>query len=455
MKTLYLRIVYITLIVMVLSSLLGFLGANLYYQVKLKPVNDEKIMKVAKEIKQYYLTNDEVKIENYLEHIGELGYEVLKVNQAGDKKYFGEAFRKTAIDQKVIDDVLAGEPYHGILNFNTGWFITGFFDNDVRNTVGVEVEGYALFIRPSQEDQFGELRIFIAMIALFTGIISVIAVFIMTRFIVKPVRMLTKATKAFSKGETTITLPTKRQDEIGQLARSFEEMTTELSLAEQKRQEFVANVSHELQTPLTAIQGFARILQNQELSKAEREKYLRIITNETNRLSGLTNQLLLLSYLDQTDELLTPEEVRVSEQIQQFTASTEWRWRAKNIFIQMETVPALVLANGPLLYQVWQNIIGNAINYTPIDGEINIKMSHDNDFLFVSISNTGDKIPADDLAHIFERFYQADKMRERTEESSGLGLAISAEIVKRHRGTIQVESNDEETIFTVMLPKHK
>lgn len=90
MKTLYLRIVYITLIVMVLSSLLGFLGANLYYQVKLKPVNDEKIMKVAKEIKQYYLTNDEVKIENYLEHIGELGYEVLKVNQAGDKKYFGE-----------------------------------------------------------------------------------------------------------------------------------------------------------------------------------------------------------------------------------------------------------------------------------------------------------------------------------------------------------------------------
>lgn len=126
MKTLYLRIVYITLIVMVLSSLLGFLGANLYYQVKLKPVNDEKIMKVAKEIKQYYLTNDEVKIENYLEHIGELGYEVLKVNQAGDKKYFGEAFRKTAIDQKVIDDVLAGEPYHGILNFNTGWFITGF-----------------------------------------------------------------------------------------------------------------------------------------------------------------------------------------------------------------------------------------------------------------------------------------------------------------------------------------
>lgn len=217
----------------------------------------------------------------------------------------------------------------------------------------------------------------------------------------------------------------------------------------------MANVSHELQTPLTAIQGFARILQNQELSKAEREKYLRIITNETNRLSGLTNQLLLLSYLDQTDELLTPEEVRVSEQIQQFTASTEWRWRAKNIFIQMETVPALVLANGPLLYQVWQNIIGNAINYTPIDGEINIKMSHDNDFIFVNISNTGDKIPADDLAHIFERFYQADKMRERTEESSGLGLAISAEIVKRHRGTIQVESNDEETIFTVMLPKHK
>lgn len=88
MKTLYLRIVYITLIVMVLSSLLGFLGANLYYQVKLKPVNDEKIMKVAKEIKEYYLTNDEVKIENYLEHIGELGYEVLKVNQAGDKKIF-------------------------------------------------------------------------------------------------------------------------------------------------------------------------------------------------------------------------------------------------------------------------------------------------------------------------------------------------------------------------------
>lgn len=453
MKTLYVRIVTIFLVVMTVSCLLGFFGANLYYQLKLKPLNNHKIMTIAQSIATDYERDKAESLPRYLTQVGKLGYEVYTVDAGGNERFYGDDFRKTDLAAAVVKSVLAGEVYQGILQFDTGLFITGFFDNDVRNTVGVRVGDTAMFIRPSQEAQFGELRIFIALIGLFSALLSIVAVFIMTRYIVKPVRNLTAATAAFSAGKEVRHLPLKRQDELGQLARSFAMMTTELAEAEQKRRKFVANVSHEIQTPLTTMQGFTEILQQSTVSEAEKTRYLKIIAAETKRLSLLTNELLMLSYLDETTALPMGDDISIASQIRQFIQATQWRWHQANITVTLETQDILIQGQASLLYQVWQNLIGNALNYTPQDGRIDIRMSVTTRTVRVALTNTGPVIPATELTKLFERFYIADKQRERQHQSSGLGLAIAAEIVERHHGEIKVASANDKTTFTVTLPR--
>ncbi|HCJ4363327.1 TPA: HAMP domain-containing protein, partial [Listeria innocua] len=222
MKSLYSRIVVTMLVVILSSSLLGFFFANIYYQIKLKPFNDEKTAKIAEEVQQFYQSNASISLKDYLENVGELGYELYLTDGKDQSSYFGGAFRKKDLPNKTVQQVLAGETYHGIDTFDTGIFITGFFDNDVRNTIGVPVkadgEQLALFIRQDPEQQFGELRIFFAMILVFTSIISILFVLISGRYIVKPVVKLTNATKKIRRGNYDVALEVRRKDEIGQLA---------------------------------------------------------------------------------------------------------------------------------------------------------------------------------------------------------------------------------------------
>src|SRR5699024_10113887 len=190
----------------------------------------------------------------------------------------------------------------GIRDFPWKLFITGFFDNELVNTVGVPVhvdgEVYALFVRQDTGKQFGEMRIFLSVLLLLTLLISFLFVVTSTRFIVKPIKHLTAATRKIADGNYHIKLRTNRKDEFGELARDFQRMSDSLALTEEKRQEFVSNVSHEIQSPLTSIQGFSQALREENLTKDEQSHYLSIIEKESVRLSALSKQLLMLSFLD-------------------------------------------------------------------------------------------------------------------------------------------------------------
>lgn len=458
MKSLYSRIVITMLVVILASSLLGFFLANIYYQLKLKPFNDEKTTKIAQEVQQFYQSNASLSLDEYLQSVGELGYELYLTDGGADSSYYGGEFRKKVLPEKTVDRVLRGETYHGIDEFNTGIFITGFFDNDIQNTIGVpvKVDGKteALFIRQDPEQQFGELRIFFAMILVFTSIISILLVLISGRYIVNPIVKLTNATKQIRKGNYDVALEVKRKDEIGQLADSFAKMTGELEKSEAARQEFVANVSHELQSPLTSVQGFATLLASDTLTEKERAEYLAVLSEETTRLSSLTKQLLTLASLDQEAELRKKDQVQLEVQWRQLLQTTEWSWRAKEITINLELDEVNCTGDAELLYQVWSNLLTNAIKFTPTSGTINIRLYQDASHVFVEVEDSGIGISEADIDKVFQRFYKANHSHTREEDSSGLGLSICKKIIHLHHGEIFVESKlGKGTKFTIKLPK--
>ncbi|MEK4194324.1 HAMP domain-containing sensor histidine kinase [Paenibacillus sp. FSL L8-0323] len=456
MRSLYVRMCIVFCSVIVVSSLLGFLVSNIYYQAQIKSQNDAKLTGMAIEVQQFAESHPET-MEDYLRSIAKLGYKIYLTDAEGESRFYGKPFRKEDLDEQQLEKVLNGQIYHGVADFPDSAFITGFFDNQLRNSIGVPVkvnnETYALFMRPDAEVQFGELRVFFAVIIGFTVLFSLGFVMISVLHVVKPITRLTTATKRISKGRYDIKLNTWRRDEIGQLASHFMIMSRELERTNRARQEFVANVSHEIESPLTSIQGFAQALKDSTLPEDERLQYLNIIDQESHRLSLLSKQLLTLSSLDYDPNSIQKKSTDLRAQLRQVVQIMEWRLTEKQLAVRLNLADISVLGDSNLLFQVWMNLLSNAIKYTPAEGSIMISAKLVEQNCIVSVSDTGEGISAEELPLIFDRFYKVDRARTHETHSSGLGLAISQKIVEAHNGNIEVTSTlGEGTTFTVTLP---
>ncbi|MEK5416537.1 sensor histidine kinase [Paenibacillus sp. FSL L8-0708] len=430
--------------------------SNIYYQAQIKSQNDAKLTGMAIEVQQFAESHPET-MEDYLRSIAKLGYKIYLTDAEGESRFYGKPFRKEDLDEQQLEKVLNGQIYHGVADFPDSAFITGFFDNQLRNSIGVPVkvnnETYALFMRPDAEVQFGELRVFFAVIIGFTVLFSLGFVMISVLHVVRPITRLTTATKRISKGRYDIKLNTWRRDEIGQLASHFMIMSRELERTNRARQEFVANVSHEIESPLTSIQGFAQALQDSTLPEDERLQYLNIIDQESHRLSLLSKQLLTLSSLDYDPNSIQKKSTDLRAQLRQVVQIMEWRLTEKQLAVRLNLADISVLGDPNLLFQVWMNLLSNAIKYTPAEGSIMISAKLMEQNCIVSVSDTGEGISAEELPLIFDRFYKVDRARTHETHSSGLGLAISQKIVEAHNGTIEVTSTlGEGTTFTVTLP---
>lgn len=456
MKSLYSRVFIITVAVIIVSSLLGFLVSNIYYHEQLKPFNDEKLVVVAEQMKQYAET-EQSSIDHYLQNAAALGYEIYLTDGQGDDRFYGREFRILDLDEQSKDLVLSGGVYHGVANFPNKLFISGFFENSLSNTVGIHVQlqnkTYALFVRPDTILQFGELRIFFALIGLLTVVISIIVFLMSTRYLVKPITRLSEATKQIAQGNYNLRIPTKRRDEIGQLAKHFMIMSSELERVDQSRQQFVSNVSHEIQSPLTSIQGFARVLSERDLSQEDREHYSTIIEEESRHLSLLSKQLLLLSSLEQGEEALNKNNFSLKTHIRQAVQVLQWQLEEKEILLKLSVPESIQIAGDEvLLMQVWMNLLSNAVSHIPNGRTIDISAEQTNTQCLIYVRDTGNGIAKEHLPFIFDRFYRVDAARERTSGRTGLGLAIVKRIVQIHGGYIEVDSTDNGTTFTVSLP---
>ncbi|WP_077324160.1 sensor histidine kinase [Virgibacillus siamensis] len=458
MRTLYVRIIVITMVIMIASAIIAFAVTNLYYQQFLKPKNDEKITRIAHDIVSIYSHNNGQPLDRFLTDITDLGYKFYLVHKDGQTETFGDSFDSTELPESVIQQVFDGHIYHGIANYPWKPFVTGFFDNKLKNTIGIPINAngseYALFVRPYTTQQFGEMRMFLAVLLVLVLLFSFLLILISTRFIVKPVERLTDATRKIAAGNYHVKLNVNRRDEIGRLASDFTKMSDNLQQTEEKRQEFVSNVSHEIQSPLSSIQGFSQLLREEEMTEEERKHYLTIIENESRRLSQLGKQLLTLSFLDNEMDERETTSIQLGEQLKEVVSAAQWLWVERGITVELEDAPYWIHGNSKLLHQVWMNLLTNAIRYTASGGTVRIYAEERQEAIDVMVDDNGIGIAKKDIPHLFDRFYKVDKARTRTENSTGLGLSIVKKIIELHNGTIMVESEpDHGTTFVVTLPK--
>lgn len=262
------------------------------------------------------------------------------------------------------------------------------------------------------------------------------------------------AMNRITKGDFSVVLNVDQNDPFAKINETINKMANELGTMENLRQDFIANVSHEIQSPLTSISGFAELLRSKDVSEEERLHYLEIIEAESKRLSKLSDNLLKLSSLDAAVTPLALTDFRLDRQLQNALLMLEPQWSEKNLDISLELAVVHMHGDEHLMTQVWINLIHNAVKFTPTGGRIQIILDLRDDMIECRIEDSGIGIAEENLPHIFERFYKVDKARERDLGGNGLGLSLVKKIIELHKGTIRVESNvGSGTVFIIHLPK--
>lgn len=442
MKTLYKQYIIVTLVVIVASITLSMLLLGQIYNAQIRPNTDEENFEVAQEVKQILNAMPEESYDAYFQAVAKLGYQVTIANEAGQMTHYGTAFKKNELNRAMRAIIGTKNVYHGIQAYKERFFFMNHFANDLQNTIGVSIslsgEPHALFIRQDNATLFSEMHFLIVGVIIISGIIILGTMIFLARQLVQPLKQLQKATEQIAQENYDIQLTIERDDELGMLATQFQKMAKRLAENDQTKKDFINNVSHDFQSPLLNIQGYANVLKDGENTEEERVQYLEIIEQETKRLSALTKQLLLLSSLDQKSLPIDKKYFALDQQLKERLFSKRWKLEDKQLELIYELEPVEIYADQHLLEQVWDNLLSNAIRYSEGGSKIAVTCSKKEGFVQVVIQDNGIGIPKEALEKVKERFYRVDP--SRSSQSSGLGLAIVTEIVKRHDGEFVIES---------------
>lgn len=266
-----------------------------------------------------------------------------------------------------------------------------------------------------------------------------------------PVLRLSAASKLVAQGDFSIRLDTETPiNEIRETCESFNTMVQGLGEIETLRNDFVANVSHEFKTPITAIQGYAMLLQDPGLEAGEREDCVARILCNTDRLAALVGNILTLSKIENQSLTLTRAPFRLDEQIRRAIVTLEPKWAAKGIELDAELDSLVYNGCEGLLAQVWSNLIDNAVKFSPVGGTVSLTAAAAGDWVQVSVADQGPGLDEEILGHIFEKFYQGDTSHRS--EGNGLGLTLVQEITALHGGSVEAANREGGgAIFTVKL----
>ncbi|MBP1996355.1 sensor histidine kinase [Paenibacillus eucommiae] len=441
-KSLYVRVVLTFLGVILMSLVLTVVVDYWFYGKKLELEKQDSLIVGGKAIIHSIEESDQASLEAIMQGLMAIPVYTLKI-YTEDKLLFESILpnsEEIQISTEQLEYVLKGGVYRS--DFGPGKVMIG---------LPFQVKGlpHALFIAPREEFLLGGLAQL--SIILFFGCVLIL---IAARYIVTPLQRLTRATRRMAKGDFSIQLQTKRKDEIGQLTASFNQMAKELGMLEQIRQQFVSNVSHEIQSPLTSIKGFTQALMHKKMDEPARIRLLSIIEEESMRLSRLSESLLQLSSLESEHLQLHPRHYPLDEQLRKVVIAYEPQWTAKKLNVELELDEIDICADEDRLNQLWNNLLSNCIKFTGEGGTVQISAAKKKDQIVVAFTDSGKGIPEAEFSSIFKAFYKVDKSRDGSVHGSGIGLSIVKRIADLHQSDIQVSSRvGEGTKFTVTLPE--
>ncbi|AZS13734.1 sensor histidine kinase [Paenibacillus lutimineralis] len=446
MRSLYVRVVFTFLLAVIIGLTVAYISTWMIFQKQLAAEIHEETMSVSNDLIDIYVQTANQGMEPLRSYVHALrDYSIRIIGHGGDVLVLNAKHTKSEITvtTEEAERVLGGE--------------TVVTTEERAEVIGrpFELNGdaYALFVMPVDNNGFSLAKILTTFLLIMFVVGSIIFL-IASRYLVRPIRQMTNATEQMASGDFGVELNLGRKDELGALARSFDLMAQELKQIEQMRQDFVSNVSHEIQSPLTSITGFAKALRDGVVSSENQTRYLGIIADESERLSRLSSNLLQLASLESEHHPFDPVLYALDEQLRKVVVSLEPQWSSKHINFELDLPAVQIDADPDQLNQVWLNLLGNAIKFTPEDGKVSIGLSSDANEIEVTVADSGIGISPEDAKYIFERFYKADRSRHRTCQGSGLGLAIVRKIVELHNGRIFIAGSSPGggTVIKVILP---
>jgi signal transduction histidine kinase len=287
-------------------------------------------------------------------------------------------------------------------------------------------------------------------------VVSFAVAWFISRSISGPLQRITEASQEMARGNYDVHIPIKGEDEVGRLSEAFNHMAQEVNRSQRMMRDLLANVSHELKTPLTSIQGFSQAMLDGAIQNEEEfRESTQIINDEANRMKALVDDLLLLSQIESGQVMMEHRRVDLGALLDRTLQRFQWALREGDVRsgVSLEPLP-LIQGDERRLEQVFGNLLQNAVRHTPPGGSIALTASvKRGGNVEIVVHNTGSFIAPEDLPRVFERFSQVDRARTRRAGSSGLGLAIVKEIVDAHGGSVRAVSAEATgTEFIIELP---
>ena len=364
---------------------------------------------------------------------------------------------KSFVERAMSDSVSEISNFGGI--YDEKYYIVGvpvrMLENDELVPIG------AVFIT-SSATHYSEYITTIIKIFCSAGIVTFALIFcfvgIFSYQLTKPLQQMAKAAKSFGNGDFSIRVNVTSEDEVGELARAFNSMADKLAASEGMRRAFVANVSHELKTPMTTIAGFIDGILDGTIPPEREKYYLNIVTVEIKRLSRLVTSMLALSRIDSGELKMSTASFDISATVLNTFLTFEQKLdeRKINVIGLEDNQPLFIEGDPDMIHQVVYNLVENAAKFTNVGGDITVSVEDKGTDALVTITNTGAGIPSDQIGFIFDRFYKTDKSRSHDKNGMGLGLYLVKTIIQLHGGEITAESVEGEyTRFWFRLPKKK
>lgn len=449
MKSIYTRVVMTFIGSILLGCVISFFFVTWLYEDELNDSLQETLLDFAQDVAQIYDILPTQEAEKFVSEMKQLNSFYIRIYD--ERGQIDQSFGIFKGDEPIpVTEAQLATVFKGnISKMETN----GINAVHIGLPIKVGIERKAMFVERSVASSSAFLVKWVSLFLLYFFIFGSLLTGLAAMFLVKPIKKLTSATKKIAGGDFELRLDIKQGGEIGTLAESFENMAYDLQQLEQMRKEFVANVSHEVQSPLTSISGYATALKQMNIKDEDRERYLNIIIDEAKRMSKMSDSLLKLSLLESQSHQLQLTSFSLDEQIRRVIVALQPGWSATNIQFDLHLQDVSINADFDLLNQVWTNIISNSIKFSEQESWIRVQLEHEGNNAIVRISDTGIGISPEDQKRIFERFFKADRSHSRKYAGSGMGLAIVKKIVSLHQGEITVESTaGEGTTFIVVLP---